>query len=107
MGDRVSISFRNGDCESVTLFSHWDGSGFAYIALEYAKLLKEPEDSMMYPLDRLEPETVMVDFIRYLTKDMESVRSNYYLGATPKDGDNSDNGHFIIDLKEMKLFHSH
>ncbi len=53
-----------------------------------------------FPLGRLEPGTVMVDFIRALTKDCESVNSNYYLGKDDMDGDNSDNGHFTIDVND-------
>ena len=101
MGDRISISFKKGDNESVVLFSHWGGKSFLEEAREYVKELKEEKKgSSMFPLDRLEPETVMVDFIRHLTHYMGRVESDLYLGKTPEDGDNSDNGHFVIDLDE-------
>ena len=51
------------------------------------------------PLDRLEPGTVMVDFIREYTKDLKIVNSNYYLAKSDEEGDNSDNGHWTIDLE--------
>jgi hypothetical protein len=40
----------------------------------------------------------MVDFITSFC--VSRVNSNYYLGATELDGDNSDNGHYIFDLKK-------
>jgi hypothetical protein len=40
----------------------------------------------------------MVDFIREITDGMERVESDLYLGATDNDGDNSDNGHYVIKL---------
>jgi len=96
MGDRVSISFKNGDWESVTLFSHWGGTEFVEDAQEYAAAL--PRDRRAAPLDRREPDTVMVDFIRHITKNLVKVDGDLYLGADPSCGDNSDNGHYIIKL---------
>ena len=43
----------------------------------------------------------MVDFIRHLTKNMDRIESNYYMGKDGNDGDNSDNGHYVFDLTEM------
>ena len=93
MGNRVSISFRNREEESVTLFSHWGGMGFVHAAEDYVNILRSERSGAMYPLDRLEPSTVMVDFIRHLTTGAERVESDLYLGRSPQDGDNSDNGH--------------
>ena len=100
MGDRVSISFKNGNDESVTLCSHWGGYEFVKTAERYTrKLLKESKkNGESLPLDRLEPETVMVDFIREITKEEKRVDSDLYIVPTPNDCDNSDNGHFVIDL---------
>ena len=98
MGDRVSISFKHGSKESVALFCHWGGMEFVEKAKAYADKLPRGERSM--PLDRLEPQTVMVDFIRTITEGKGPVESNLYLGKTPQDGDNSDNGHHVIDLKD-------
>ena len=104
MGDRVSISFVNGRYESVALFNHWGGRGFVDEAQDYVRKLiaENPQHSQFDPLDRLEPGTVMVDFIRYLTEGRGRVRSNLYLGATSRDGDNSDNGHYRIKLDETR-----
>ena len=100
MGDRVSISFRKGEEESVVLFSHWGGKMFVAVARGYVREIKDEalRVGSTWPLFRLEPSTVMVDFIRMLTAGVERVQSDYYLGKDKNDGDNSDNGHFIIDL---------
>jgi len=104
MGDRISISFKNENDESVVLFSHWGGMGFYKTAIKYLlglkKALKKKKDKVYEPLDRMEPNTMMIDFIRHITKDMKRVESDLYLGATSNDGDNSDNGHFTIDVNE-------
>ena len=103
MGDRVSISFKNGNEESVAFFSHWDGRELPRKARAYVKHLKQYLEkremgSGFDPLGRMEPNTVMVDFIREYTKDLPRVESNYYLGKDYSDGDNSNQGHFIIRL---------
>jgi len=104
MGDRISIQFKNGKEKSVVLFSHWGGLSFFEVAKKYTlDLINEIGLKEMTPLDRLEPNTVMVDFIRYVTEDEKRIESNLYLGATEFDGDNSDNGHKIIDLIIMKM----
>ena len=103
MGDRISISFRKGDWTSVALFSHWDGPQLVTVAKDYVEDLKADRallegGNVGTPLARREPSTVMVDFIRYLTKDIPQVSGNYYLGEDGEDGDNSDNGHVVIDV---------
>lgn len=107
MGDRISIQFKNGDDLSVVLFSHWDGMDLVKRANKYIKELEKEVNASVwrgigpYPLQRYEPGTVMIDFLRSMFKDSphERISGNYYLGATPNDGDNSDNGHHIINLK--------
>lgn len=99
MGARISIQFANGNETSPVLFSHWGGEEFIDEANTYLQELKaEVTNKVTEPLDRLSPQTVMVDFIRYLTKDMERSSSNLYLGVDENDGDNSDYGHHVIDL---------
>ena len=100
MGDRISIQFKNGNEKSVALFSHWGGSEFAETAREYVQELKAEtkNNNIINPLDRLEPSTVMVDFIRHITKDKKRIESDLYLGKDENDGDNSDNGNVIIKL---------
>jgi hypothetical protein len=104
MGDRVSISFDNNGDESVVLFSHWGGKEFADEATKFLKTLRKDivkKDSTLGcgPLGRMEPNTVMVDFIRHVTKKLKRVDGDLYLGSTSTDGDNSDNGHFKLDVK--------
>lgn len=99
MGDRISIQFVNGKEKSVVLFNHWGGLDFKETAEDYVKTLKTwANGKAMEPLQRLEPNTVMIDFIREITKNMERVTCSLYLGKDEDDGDNSDNGHFEIDL---------
>jgi hypothetical protein len=107
MGDRVSIQFVNGNEKSVVLFNHWGGIGFPNEALEYATQLyqdiKTGKVSNNMPLGRLEPQTVIVDFIRFITKNQLRISSSLYLGVDENDGDNSNNGHYIIDLVSFEL----
>jgi hypothetical protein len=103
MGDRASISFKNGSDESVVLFSHWGGREFQQEAVDYIKTLKlDPKIQQgVYPLYRLEVGTIMVDFVREYTNGIlkgERVESNLYLCSDEHGGDNSDNGHWIIDV---------
>jgi hypothetical protein len=102
MGDRVSISFVRGKARSPQLFNHWGGREFVQDALKYARNLSEERkrEGGFKPLDRLEPRTVMVDFIRYITNRLYRVESNLYICANRADGDDSDNGAFIIDLTD-------
>lgn len=105
MGDRVSISFRNGNKESVALFSHSNGMEFVKLAQDYVATLKatinDPTSDPFlraYPLGRLEPQTVLVDFISRVVGQGMMIKHNFYLGATPEDGDNFNNGHHVIRL---------
>jgi len=100
MGARISIQFEKENEKSVVLFSHWGGEEFAEQAEQYAEDLKNEvsKNNGLNPLDRLEPNTVMVDFIRSITKEMPRVEGDLYLGINKNDGDNSDYGHKIIDL---------
>ena len=104
MGNRVSVSFINNDEESVTLFNHWGGKEFADFAVKYVKdLRRRVKDSKISdPIARLEPNTVMVDFIRAITSGISLVRDTLYLGKDDKDGDNSDAGHWVIDVIKAK-----
>ena len=124
MGDRVSISFVNVDrlhhekikMESVPLFNHWGGREFPQYALNWVKKLKrevnEKKDNISTPYTRLDPQNVMVLFIADLQKDKqfadytnkERITHSIYLGKDKNDGDNSDNGHFVIDINDEKIW---
>lgn len=104
MGDRISIGFKHGDDLSVVLFSHWDGMSMLNVVKDYIyDLDKDVEEGHTYPMNRREPNTVMVDFIRHCFGGQKRIMSSYYLGKDSNDGDNSDNGHYWFDL-EMKEF---
>ena len=125
MGDRVSISFMNEIDyihdkrreESVPLFNHWGGKDFPQYALNWVKKLKrevneKKEGNISTPYTRLEPQRVMVLFIADLQKDkqfadytnQERITHSIYLGKDKNDGDNSDNGHFVIDINCEKIW---
>ena len=54
------------------------------------------------PLDRLQPGTVMVEYIRHALAGIAVGESHLYLGQmdNPMAGDNSNNGHHVIDLEQ-------
>lgn len=65
MGDRCTIQFANksGD-KSGILYSHWDGKYLVELAEKYVKELKELKlEGVSEPLDRLEVDSVMFNFI--------------------------------------------
>ena len=132
MGDRVSISFvkqrseadqkflgSRAQDESVVFFHQWGGEDLPRIALRYLTELKKEgygneeyvkEYKFRGALGRLEPSTVMVDFIRWFIKYHHGkqeatgrVTGDIYLGVDWKDGDNSDNGHYVIDVDECRV----
>jgi len=101
MGDRISIQFKDKEGQlSPVLFSHWDGQNMLvkvkYYCDELYQYHRANDDRT--PLSRMEADTVIVDFIRFLTEGKGRVNSNYYLGCTENDGDNSDNGHHVWNL---------
>jgi hypothetical protein len=121
MGDRVSIAFRNLDEESIALFDHWGGENLPLGTVrEYCEQLskdmkKGVDDRISTPLSRMEPNTMMVDFCRwffpqYSDKHDEMcsrhqfkhdvpghITSTLYFGKDGTDGDNSDNGHWVVN----------
>ena len=98
MGDRVSIQFVDAYGEkSVALFSHWKGRRFVEIAQMYVSTYKTMNSQDGFPI---ESNMAMVDFIRYITKTMDRVITDIYLGANPDEGDNSDNGNWLIPLED-------
>ena len=124
MGDRVSISFVNEINylheqrreESIALFNHWGGKEFPQYALNWVKKLKrevlQRRPNISTPYTRLDPQNVMVLFIADLQKDKqfadytnkERITHSIYLGKDTNDGDNSDNGHFVIDINCEKIW---
>ncbi len=128
MGDRVSIQFKNKDMEwggeSVVLFHHWGGKKFAEFAKAWASDFKNnikqyTKSKGNDPVTRLEPQNIMVQFLKHISDNAQTHGLNYnvyvdgkytkitdllsysmYFGKDENDGDNSDNGHHIIELSE-------
>ena len=126
MGDRVSIQFQDSDGDkSPVLFHHWGGMFLPKFASNWIRNFKKRlniQDNVSDPTTRLEARSLIVQFIADLKrhqdfhecvgfeKDEEGksiynipiysddlVSHSLYLGADENEGDNSDNGHFVID----------
>ena len=110
MGDRISIQFVNNGDKSVVFFDHWAGRSLLQEAQDYLVELNADVSDTRYgvnvsmPLDRREPRVVMLDFIAWrATKHgynppLKRIQGSWYLGVDENDGDNSDNGHWCIDV---------
>jgi len=106
MGDRISIQFVNNNDKSVVFFDHWAGRRLLQEAQDYLEELNSeiPDGHISMPLDRREASAVMMDFIAWrVTKHgynppSKRIRGSWYLGGDENDGDNSDNGHWRIDV---------
>ena len=113
--------------ESPALFHHWGGTELPHVAFEWVKKVKAELKTMKSlgsdPFTRLEPRNLMVQLIgtlarekwdQYttgLTKDKKGgtkhdtwMTHNMYLGKDQKDVDNSDNGHYTIDVDTGKMY---
>ena len=105
MGVRVSIQFVNGNDKSVVFFDHWAGKALIEETHDYLiELNAETQDGISMPLDRREPSVIMIDFIAWraskhgFNPHLRRIRGSWYLGVDENDGDNSDNGHWLIDV---------
>ena len=111
--------------ESPVLFHHWGGTDFPKFAFDWFKALRKhlkKNHTGSDPLTRLEPRNLMVQFIAHLrnheelrydsfnkkTKDYDTddqlLSYSIYLGKDSNDGDNSDNGHYLIDVDKEKMY---
>ena len=112
--------------ESPALFHHWGGTELPKVAFEWFKKVKAETKAMGQrsdPFTRLEPRNLMLQLIgtlarekwdQYttgLTKDKKGITKHstwmthsMYLGKDGQDGDNSDNGHYTIDVDESKMY---
>jgi len=116
--------------ESPVLFHHWGGTDFPKFAFDWFKELRvhlKKKEDKSDPLTRLEPRNLMVQFISAI-RDEEAFRLRHYenktedinggtwsvddnllsysiyLGKDSNDGDNSDNGHYTIDVDTNKMY---
>ena len=113
--------------ESPALFHHWGGTELPKVAFEWCKKVKTEAKELggSDPFTRLEPRNLMVQLIgtlarekwdQYttgLTKDKKGVTKHstwmtysLYLGKDSQDGDNSDNGHYTIDVDTGKMYNN-
>ena len=112
--------------EAPALFHHWGGTELPKVAFEWFKKVKAETKAMGQrsdPFTRLEPRNLMVQLIgtlarekwdQYttgLTKDKKGITKHdtwmtysMYLGKDGTDGDNSDNGHYTIDVDDCKMY---
>ena len=111
--------------ESPALFHHWGGTELPHVAFEWFKKVKTEAKKLRGsdPFTRLEPGNLMVQLIgtlarekwdQYttgLTKDKKGITKHstwmtcsMYLGKDGTDGDNSDNGHYTIDVDTGKMY---
>jgi hypothetical protein len=132
MGDRVSVSFKQNVKmynakkqkeqeyreESPALFHHWGGTELPKVAFEWFKKVKIAASKIggSDPFTRLEPRNLMVQLIGTLAREKWDQYStgtgkhdtwmthSLYLGKDGQDGDNSDNGHYTIDVDTGKLY---
>jgi len=109
--------------ESPALFHHWGGTTFPKFAFDWFKSIKKKYgNGGGDPFTRMEPRNLMVQLIAHLrnhadlrydsfnkkTKDFDTddelLSYSIYLGKDGNDGDNSDNGHYTIDVDTGKMF---
>ena len=114
--------------ESPALFHHWGGTELPHVAFKWFKKVKVEAKKLSGsdPFTRLEPRNLMVQLIGTLAREKWDQYKVYpgrgihgpksykahdtwmtyslYLGKDSQDGDNSDNGHYTIDVDHCKLY---
>ena len=112
--------------ESPALFHHWGGTELPKVAFKWFKKVKAETKAMGQrsdPFTRLEPRNLMVQLIgtlarekwdqyttgltkykKGITKHDTWMTYSMYLGKDGTDGDNSDNGHYTIDVDDCKMY---
>jgi len=113
MGDRVSVQFKNGDTTSVVLFHHWGGMDFVEYTKKWVKnfqahvMANWEHKNHSTPITRCDVDNLMVQFVASLGRQAKDYNFNQlvthsiYLGKDERDGDNSDNGHHVIDVRDL------
>ena len=73
MSDRGNVLFYNEEEKSVVISSYWGSMGFVHVAIHYAIDLKKEIDAFKEryphvsgPVERLEPDVIVVDFMKHL-----------------------------------------
>ena len=121
------------DDESIAIFHHWGGTDFPKVALEWFKAFKKDvnltaKENFSDPTTRFEARNIMAQFISWLGKNNhyrecigfdknengksvydkplyneDQISHSLYLGKDKNDGDNSDNGHYVINTRDGKM----
>ncbi len=105
MGERGSITVHREGWRfnrQPVLFRHWGGHHDEMQAL--ADRLKEalPPEGPGDPYTRRDPDAVMALLVRLA---VESDSFSAYLATEELGGDNSDHGHYVLDLGSLELRH--
>ena len=128
----ISFKDKN-DEESIAIFHHWGGTQFPKVALEWFKEFKESvnltaKKNVSCPITRFDSNNTAVQFISWLGKNGhyrqccgfekdekgksiyfmpiyndEQLSHSIYFGKDKNDGDNSDNGHYVINTHDDKM----
>jgi len=128
----ISFKDKDGD-ESIAIFNHWGGTEFPKFAFDWFKEFKKSvnltaRENSSDPISRFDSNNMAVQFISWLGKNghyrqcsgfdknengksvydkpiynQDRISHSIYFGKDYNDGDNSDNGHYIIDTHKTKM----
>ena len=128
----ISFKDKDGD-ESIAIFNHWGGTEFPKFAFDWFKEFKKSvnltaRENSSDPISRFDSNNMAVQFISWLGKNghyrkcsgfdknengksvfdkplynQDQISHSLYLGKDTNDGDNSDNGHYVINTRDGKM----
>jgi len=103
MGDRGSITVKS-DQPMPVLFRHWGGAPESMQELvnklQTALKPKDEASRISDPYDRRDENACLALLVKLA---VEEDGYSAYLGMDKNDGDNSDNGHYVLDLADFSL----
>jgi len=100
MGNRGSITIKNE--ELPVLFCHWHGDKKSLQKLVNTVMVRMVDENpqISTPYGRKDAPFVMAALI---SEAVNQQGDGAYVGLTQYHGDNSDNGHFVLDLRTGKV----